>query len=73
LKLVPETKLLGTGGELDSLEVVNLIVRLEGLLADRLKHAAVLVDERTFGGEVHPFRDAEALSSYLVTKSSEAR
>lgn len=72
VNLLPETRLLGSGAELDSLEVVNLIVGLEALLAERLLRPLVLVDERTFGGDVHPFRDAETLASYLVSKSSEA-
>jgi acyl carrier protein len=68
LKLAPETRLLGSGGELDSLEVVNLIVGLEALLAERLHCAVVLVDESTFGGSNHPFRDVESLATYIATK-----
>jgi acyl carrier protein len=69
LKEAPDTGLLGSSGELDSLELVNLVVRLEALLADRLDRAVVLVDERAFDGGHQPFRTVATLASYLVEKA----
>jgi acyl carrier protein len=71
LELIPETRLMGSGGNLDSLEVVNLIIRLEALLADRLQSPVVLVDEGTFSNGVHPFRDVSSLAAYVVNKVKE--
>jgi acyl carrier protein len=71
LKLIPETKLFGSGGDLDSLEVVNLITRVEALLADRLQSPVVLVDEGAFSNGVHPFRDVSSLATYIVNKVKE--
>lgn len=73
LRLAPETRLLGSGAQLDSLEVVNLIVSLESHLADRLECPIVLVGEDTFSGDEHPFRDVDALAAYIVKKASNAR
>jgi len=72
LKEAPDTGLLGSSGELDSLELVNLVVRLEGLLADRLDRAVILVDERALGDGYQPFRTVETLASYLVEKTQQA-
>lgn len=72
LKEAPDTGLLGSPGALDSLELVNLVVRLEGLLADRLDRAVVLVDDYAFSEGHEPFRTVESLASYLVEKTRQA-
>ena len=72
LKEAPDTGLLGSPGALDSLELVNLVVQLEGLLADRLDRAVVLVDDYAFGEGREPFRTVETLASYLVEKTRQA-
>lgn len=72
VQLASETRLLGSGAELDSLELVNLIVRLEGLLADRFNRPIVLVDQDAFEGGGHPFEDVATLTSFLVKKANHA-
>ncbi len=65
LKLVPETRLIGSGHDLDSLEVVNLVVGLEARLAARLTKPVVLVNEEALGSG-HVFRDVNSLAEYIV-------
>jgi acyl carrier protein len=72
LKEAPDTGLVGSPGELDSLELVNLVMRLEGLLADRLDRAVVLVDDYAFDQGREPFRTVATLASYLVEKTQQA-
>ena len=68
VRLIPETKLIGSGRDLDSLEIVNLIVGLETRLAERLKRSVVLVNEDAFGGD-HVFRDVGSLAQHIVRLS----
>ena len=72
LKEAPDTGLVGAPGELDSLELVSLVTRLEGLLADRLDRAVVLVDDYAFSEGQEPFRTVESLASYVVGKTRQA-
>jgi len=65
IPLAPETRLIGSGRDLDSLEIVNLIVGLEMRLAERLGRSVVLVNEDAFGGgEV--FSTADSLADHIV-------
>lgn len=67
-----ETRLLGSSAELDSLELVNLVVRLESLLAERLGRPIVLVDQDAFSETSDPFRNVQTLVRYVVKKASAA-
>jgi hypothetical protein len=70
VQLTSETRVLGEGAELDSLELVTLIVQLEGLLAHRLNRPIVLVDQDAFEGGVHPFENVATLANFLVKKAN---
>jgi hypothetical protein len=72
VQLTSETRVLGSGAELDSLEVVNLIVRLEGLLAHRFSRPVVLVDQGAFEDDGHPFENVATLASFIVKKANRA-
>jgi acyl carrier protein len=72
VQLTPETQVLGSGAELDSLELVNLIVRLEDRLADRLNRPVVLVDQDAFEAGGRPFEDVATLASFMVKKANQA-
>jgi len=59
-----DTKLLGKEGLLDSLEVVELIVKLEDELTLFLNHQVRLLDEQLLSQE-NPLRDVATLAAFL--------
>jgi acyl carrier protein len=68
VKLAPETRLLGEGQDLDSLEIITLIASLEMRLAEALSKPVVLVNEDAFEGG-HVFRDVSSLAEHIVRLS----
>ena len=59
------TKLLGEGGEIDSLLFVNLIVAIEELLFDERGISINLVTEETMVDEKSPFETVSSLARYV--------
>jgi acyl carrier protein len=72
LALSLETKLLGSGGELDSLQFINLIIEIEQQVAQRVEQPIAVVGD---SGLADPhFQDVGALARFLVelTRATEA-
>lgn len=67
----PETVLFGKGSRLDSLGLVNLIVAVEGALADDLDVEITLADEKAMSQASSPFRTVDTLVDYIVTRLQE--
>ena len=65
--LSPETRLFGDGGELDSLELVSLVVDLEQELSDILSLELSLTDEAAMSLEVSPFSSVGNLIDYIIS------
>lgn len=64
LALSSETTLLGVGGQLDSLQFINLIIGIEEQIAQRLDQPVAVVGDN---GLTDPhFQDVGALARYLV-------
>ena len=63
----PTTKLYGTGGALDSLGLVAILVELEQRLADEMGVTVPLMDDRAMSQSRSPFRTADALADYVVS------
>ncbi len=61
-----EAPLFGKGAKLDSLALVNLIVEVEGGIADELDAMITLVDEKAMSQKQSPFRTVGALSDYIA-------
>jgi acyl carrier protein len=59
------TILIGPGGSLDSLGLVNFIVALEGVISDKLDIDVALADERAMMQEESPFRTVDTLADYI--------
>ena len=72
LEPVPETVLFGRGSRLDSLGLVNLIVAVEGALADELDVEITLADEKAMSQASSPFRTVDTLVDYIVTRLQES-
>jgi acyl carrier protein len=58
--------LLGAGGKLDSLGLVNLVIAIETELADEFGQRLALADERAMSRRHSPFRTLDTLADYIV-------
>jgi acyl carrier protein len=72
LDTAPDTVLFGRGSRLDSLGLVNLIVAVEGALADELDVEITLADEKAMSQASSPFRTVDTLVDYIVTRLEES-
>ena len=63
-----DTVLLGEEGTVDSMSLVNLVVAVEELVADRLGQTITLVDEETFTDESRPLATVGSLASLVDKK-----
>jgi hypothetical protein len=59
-------KIYGSGGALDSLGLVNFLADLEYRLAENFGREFVLASEQAMSRSRSPFRDASALSEYIL-------
>ena len=67
-----DAPLFGSGGPLDSLGLVNLIVAVEQAIEDQLGISIVLADERAMSQRSSPFRTARSLAEYVRGRLEEA-
>lgn len=67
----PDTVLFGRGSRLDSLGLVNLIVAVEGSLADELGVEITLADEKAMSQASSPFRTVDTLVDFIVMRLEE--
>ncbi len=61
----PETVIFGSGGKLDSLGLVQLIVTIEQEIDERLDVGLTLADERALSEKRSPFRTIGSLIEYI--------
>jgi acyl carrier protein len=61
-----ETVLVGSGGQLDSLGLINLIVAIEQKVEEEYGRTVTLADERAMGREPSPFTTMGALVEYVA-------
>ncbi len=72
LQKSPDTVLYGSGGRLDSLELVNLIVAAEQNIEDEFGIPITLADERAMSQRNSPFRTVATLVAYIAALLKEA-
>ncbi|MCL4267598.1 MAG: acyl carrier protein [Anaerolineae bacterium] len=72
LQKSPDTVLYGSGGRLDSLELVNLIVAAEQNIEDEFGVPITLADERAMSQRNSPFRTVATLVAYITALLKEA-
>jgi len=63
-----QTPLFGGEGDLDSLSLVNLVVDLEGRIAEATGKCVVLSDEKTMSMRNSPFRDVASLVDLVIAR-----
>lgn len=61
-------QLYGTGGDLDSLGLVQLLIDVEERVSDQYGIAASLMDEKAMSQTHSPFRTVDSLADYLVAQ-----
>jgi hypothetical protein len=61
----PDSLLYGSGGSVDSLGLVHLIIALEQHLLERTGLSMALAEDRAFSPTRSPFRDVTTLVLYL--------
>lgn len=65
------TKLFGSEGVLDSLNLVSLVVEIEQMVLDEHGVSIVLADDTAMSQKTSPFRNVLTLSRYIEKKISE--
>jgi len=61
----PSTMLFGPGGALDSIGLVDLVMRIQEAVLDELGIAVALANEEVLSSEEGPFRTVETLVQHL--------
>lgn len=64
-----ETVIVGAGGVLDSLGIVNFVVALEEHVGDALGRSVQLLDADLIAAESGPFRTVDTLAAHLMALS----
>jgi acyl carrier protein len=65
LTKAPETRLLGAGSVLDSMQLVSLIVAIEREVEDTFGITLTLADEKALSMNASPFRSIQSLADYI--------
>lgn len=71
LEPAADTVLFGRGSALDSLGLVNLIVRVEQNLYDAFEVEITLADEKAMSQSSSPFRTVDTFTDYIVLRLEE--
>jgi len=71
--LTADTRLVGSGAVLDSLQLVNFILEVEARLSEEIGLQITLTNDRAFSERRSPFRTPAALATYIASESSECQ
>lgn len=71
LDKTPDTILLGEGGTLDSLAVVNLIVMTEEFIEDEFNKTLNIADQDISSMKGNPFRNVNTMADYIAARLDE--
>ena len=63
--VLPETRIFGRKGVLDSMGLVTLITDLEEKLEQEFGYSLILADDRAMSQEKSPFRSVSSLAEYV--------
>jgi acyl carrier protein len=65
LKKMPETVIIGPGGELDSLGIITLVIALEEMVSQAVGQPVQLLDETALASNNSPFQTIGSLTRFL--------
>jgi acyl carrier protein len=68
-----DSPLFGSESQLDSLDLINLIVGLEKVIEENYDQIIVLADDRALSQDVSPFTSISTLSEYIDLLLLEAK
>ena len=66
----PATIIVGAGGALDSLGIVNFVLALEEKAGDALRRPVQLLDSEWLAADAGPFRTVDSLTTHLMALQS---
>ncbi|MCB1069037.1 MAG: hypothetical protein H7A43_10810 [Verrucomicrobia bacterium] len=69
--LTADTPMFGTGGLLDSIGIVTMIVDVEQTIAAEFNATVSLADDRAMSQRNSPYRSISALTDYILGQLSE--
>lgn len=65
------TRLMGSGGIFDSMDLVTFVVEIEEALEDECDIEITLTDEKAMSRRTSPFINPETLTSYILERINE--
>jgi acyl carrier protein len=66
-----ETRLIGSSGVFDSMDLVNFIVELEENIEESFDIEISLADEKAMSRRTSPFVNVKSLSTYIIERINE--
>lgn len=72
LKKEETTSLFGLGADMDSIDLVGLILAVESTMTQELGVVVTLADEKAMSQRNSPFLTVKTLADYIVTKVEES-
>ena len=66
--VTPDTTILGSRSDLDSLDLINLLMKIEEVVRERTGKEISLVDENSLSGPASPFLNAGTLATHVLQK-----
>ena len=72
-EVTEQTRLFGSGSQIDSLSLVTMIVDLEMKFADEFNYDLSLTDDRAMAREVSPFTSISSLTDYIYELTIEKK
>jgi acyl carrier protein len=70
LSRAPDTVIVGSGGALDSLGLVNFVLAVEEKIGDAIGRPVALLDPDLLGAEHGPFRTVDTLATHVLALTS---
>ena len=66
--VTPDTKILGSSSDFDSLDLINLLMKVQEVVLERTGKEISLVDENSLSGPASPFLNAGTLTTHVLQK-----
>ena len=64
--IAEDSLLFGTGGSLDSLSLVSVVIDVESSVCDKFNRSISLTDDAAMDQEISPFASVAAMTNYIV-------
>ena len=61
----PDAPLYGKNAPLDSIGLVNIVIRIEEIIEDRFNKRVTIADEKALSQKQSPFRSVDSMATYI--------